>query len=191
MAIPTKHKITYACGHTKTEDLKTRFPDKPVTKLNKGFADFLSEKNQENERVCGPCFKESRKVDENQWMLDIADFEQKYQLPDLEGSEKQHEKGVVDSARKDRHSVLQELFENPSDDAKSQHATLLEASRELTRVNFWTDNLGFKIRKDNDYGQDEYITLILDGLREKQEREAAGDDDRIETENPHDWDGQE
>lgn len=191
MAIPTKHKITYACGHTKTEDLKARFPDKPVTKLNKGFADFLSEKNQENERVCTPCFKESRKVDENQWMLDIADFEQKYQLPDLEGSEKQHEKGVVDSGRKDRYSVLQELFENSSDDAKSQHATLLDASRELTRVNFWTDNLGFKIRKDNDYGQAEYITLILDGLREKQEREAAGVDDRIETENPHDWDGQE
>lgn len=189
MAIPTKHKITYACGHAVTEDLKKRFPDKPVTKLNKGFADFLSEKNQENNRICTPCFKDSRKVDENQWMLDIEDFEQKYLLPELEGSPKQLEKGVVDSGRKDRHSVLQELFEDPSEDAKAQHATLLDASRELAHVNFWTDNLGFKLRKDNNYGQDEYITLILDGLREKQEREASGEDERIETENPHDWDG--
>src|SRR5699024_10122938 len=53
----------------------------------------------------------------------------------------------------------------------------------LTRAGWWTDNLGFKIRTDADYGQDEYVELSLDGARKIDKNPT----DHIENENPHDW----
>lgn len=191
--IPTRHKIEYSCGHTVTEDLKKRFPDKPVTKLNPGFADFLSKKNQENERVCSDCFKDQRKQDDTQWLLDIEAFEQKYKLPAFDGTEKQlaHE-GLVQSAMKSRHSVLSVLFEDPEEAAKQRHGELLDAARAVVHINFWTDNdgrhggLGYGLRKDHDYGQEEFIEALLTKHQEEKERAASGETtEHIETENPY------
>lgn len=191
--IPTKHKIEYSCGHTVTEDLKKRFPNKPTTRLNPGFADFLSEKNKENERVCSECFKTQRQQDDSQWLLDIEAFEQKYQLPSFDGTDKQlaHE-GLVQSAMKSRHSVLAALFEDPEDEAKQRHAELLDAARAVAHINFWTDNdgrhggLGYGLRKDYDYGQPEFIETLLNKHQEEQHRTARGEDtEHIETENPY------
>lgn len=186
--IPTKHKIEYSCGHTNTEDLKKRFPDKPVTKLNKGFANFLSEKNKESERVCSNCFKEQRKKDDTQWLLDIEAFEEKYQLPQFTGTENQlASEGLVKNAMKSRHSVLAALFEDPAEEAKDRHGELLDAARAVTHISFWTndDGLGYGVRKDNDYGQPEYIELLLAKHEEEKERAAMSEDSGyIETENP-------
>lgn len=186
--IPTKHKIEYSCGHTTTEDLKKRFPDKPVTKLTKGFANFLSEKNKESERICSNCFKEQRKKDDTQWLLDIEAFEEKYQLPQFTGTEKQlSSEGLVKNAMKSRHSVLAALFEDPAEEAKERHGELLDAARAVTHINFWTndDGLGYGVRKDNDYGQPEHIELLLAKHEEEKEHAAMGEDSGyIETENP-------
>lgn len=188
--IPTKHKIEYSCGHTVTEDLKKMFSDKPVTKLNKGFADFLSEKwsDPENGRVCGDCFKEQRKKDDTQWLLDIEAFEEKYNLPQFTGSEKQlASEGLVKNAMKSRHSVLAALFEDPEEEAKERHGELLDAARAVTHISFWIndDGLGYGVRKENNYGKPEYIELLLAKHEEEKERAAKGEDSGyIETENP-------
>ncbi|GFZ82330.1 hypothetical protein [Nesterenkonia alkaliphila] len=199
--IPTKHNITFKCGHTEKVDLGPggRWP-KPANK-RKSFALWASSEdgfaNPEKGMDCSNCWGEARKQDDTQWLLDIEQFEQKYQLPEFTGTEKQlASEGLVKSAMKSRHSVLRELFEEPTEEAKAQHGQLLEAARTVTHMNFWTDDdgrhggLGYGVRKDNDYGQEEYIELLLAKYQEELDRAANQEGtERIETENPHDWDG--
>jgi len=120
-------------------------------------------------------------------MLDIDQFEIDFQLPDLTGTEKQHNAGLVDSTRRDRHTVVTALLDDETTEYREQREEILEAAKSLTRAGWWTNNLGFKVRTDSEYGHDEYVELIFDGAREIDESPA----EHIEYENPLDWtDGQ-
>lgn len=189
--VKTSFPISYHCGHSQKVDLKKRFPKKPLHKINQGFADWLSERNTEDERVCDNCFKESKTVDHNQWMLDIQAFEEKYILPEFTGTDKQlNSDGLVEGAKKDRYAVLSELFEDPTEEAKEQHSALLDAARTVAYIGFWRNTLGYKERTEAGYGQSEYIALLLSAAEEEHDRQQNTENsDYIDTENPHDWDG--
>lgn len=192
MSIPTKFPVKHRCGHSPLIDLANN----PNEKLNRGptkragFANWLSDKwaEPENGQDCPTCFKEKRgankEVDERQWMLDIEEFETKYALPELRGTDKMIESGLVISASKDRYSVLSELFNEERSEHMDKHGELLDAARSLDWAGFWTNHLGFKIRKDREYGQDEFVALVLDGAEEESKRQANKSDKFIETENP-------
>lgn len=194
MGIPTKFPVKHKCGHSPLIDLANNRNDK----LNRGptkregFATWLSEKwsDPDDGRDCGKCFKASRNKDtelnERQWMLDIEEFDTKYQLPELRGTEKMIDSGLVDSARKDRYSILSLLFDSEQSQHTDKHGDLLDASRVLDWAGFWTNHLGFKVRKDRDYGQDEFVEILIDGAAEEAKRkESATDGEHIETENPY------
>ena len=192
MAIPTKWPIDHRCGHTVKIDLKQKYSKGPSER--EGFAHWASKawSDPEKGRDCPDCFKQKRQVDFNQWMLDVEEFEQRYILPELRGSEKQFSSGLIDSARRDRHSVISELFDPERSGHMDKHGSLLDAVRVLDHVNWWTNNLGFKVRKERNYGQDEAVELILDGAEVEAQRQAAQQQpgsEYIESENPHHWDG--
>lgn len=193
MAFQEKFPIKHKCGHTQSINLATNKNDKlnrgPVDRP--GFAKWLSDAwgDSENGRDCPKCFKASRlqdsELNERQWMLDIEEFETKYHLPELRGTEKMQSSGLVDNARKDRFAVLGTLFDPDESTHMDQHGELLSASRELGWAGFWATHLGVKVRREHEYGQDEYVTLIVDGAAaEAQRKDRFKDSGHIETENP-------
>lgn len=188
--IPTLLPVKYKCGHTEKRDLARIAPSKRRAAASSDFWATRAGRDGTG-LVCRKCFDSAKSVDREQrmrqWMLDIEQFETEHQLPDLRGTEKQHNAGLVDSARRDRHTVLTAVLDDETTEYPEQRADVLEAAKALTRAGWWTNNLGFKIRTDADYGQDEYVELIFDGAREIDENPT----EHIENENPHDWtDGQ-
>lgn len=184
--VTKKFPVQYSCGDTLTIDLRKTFPKKNVTTLNQGLADWMTKKNHEDGRLCPDCKKAENRADETQWLLDIEQFEIKYQLPEFTGNEKQlASEGLVIAAMKNRHSVLLELFESPHDEARAHHATLLEAAREVTYIGFWRNELDYKERTARKYGQPEYMELLLDAQQvQRQRAQEHHDTEYIETENP-------
>lgn len=193
MGIPAKFSIKHKCGHTQLIDLANNRNDK----LNRGptkredFAGWLSGvwSDPETGRDCTECFKAANRKDadlnERQWMLDIEDFETKYSLPALRGTEKMVSSGLVDSARKDRYTVLSVLFDSDESEHMDKHGDLLDASRTLDWAGFWVTHLGFKVRKTRGYGQTENVEILLDGANEEaQKKQRLADHEHIETENP-------
>lgn len=187
--IPTMWPVKYKCGHTEKRDLSKVPPSKRKAAAG---SDFWSTKAGPNDdgMVCSKCFKEQTAEDTEkrtrQWMLDIAAFEDEHQLPELTGTDKQISSGLVDSARKDRYTVLTELLDDDNPDQAAQQ--VIEAARALTRAGWWTNNVGFKTRKDLDYGPEEYAELILDGAQQAV-TDADSDRETVTAENPFDWDG--
>ncbi|HIW98575.1 MAG TPA: hypothetical protein H9871_00360 [Candidatus Nesterenkonia stercoripullorum] len=188
--IPTHFPVTYKCGHTEKRDLSAI----PVSRRKQAAAsDFWSTKagRDGDGLICGSCFNQTREKDKEdflrQLMLDVESFEQERQLPELEGSPKQQESGLIDSARRDRYAVLSALLSPEESEHPEKKDEVLEAAAVLTRAGWWTDNLSYKDRNSLEYGQDEYLEFLLDGA--EQQRRRSDDGERIETENPHDWDG--
>lgn len=190
MAIPTVFPVKYKCGHTEKRDLSKVAPSKRKALAE---SDFFARKAGKNDDglVCKSCFNADREQDTaaflRQLMLDSEAFEEHHDLPALTGTDKQISSGLVDSARKDRYSVLNELLD--SDEYADRADETLDAARTLTWAGWWTNHLGYKERRiENDYGPEEYIELIIDGAAEEAKREPR---EQISPENPHDWDPSE
>lgn len=185
MAIPTTFPVKYKCGHTEKRDLSKVAASK---RRQLAESDFFATKAGKNDDglVCKKCFNAERESDTEtflrQLMLDAEAFEAEHELPELTGTDKQISSGLVESARKDRFTVLDAIATD--DDHFEQFPAALEAARSLTWGGWWTNNLGYKIRKDNEYGPEEYIELIIDGAAEEAKREPR---EQISPENPHDW----
>lgn len=186
MAIPTSFPVKYKCGHTEKRDMSNVAPS---NRKQLAESDFFATKagKDDDGMVCGRCFKEQSGADKEafirQLMLDTEAFEDHHELPELTGTEKQRTSGLVDSARRDRYTVLSEVLD--SNDAADQADETLDAARVLTWAGWWTNHLGYKERAiDNEYGVEEYIELILDGAEQESKKEPS---ERIEPENPHDW----
>ena len=184
--IPTTLPVKYKCGHTEKRDLSGVSPSKRRAAANSDFWATRAGKDGTG-LVCRKCFDATREEDKEQrmrqWMLDIDEFETQLSLPALTGSEKQHSSGLVDSARRDRHTILTELLDEQDSHYPEQHDDILTAAHALTRAGWWTNNLGFKTRTTSEYGPEEYLELLFDGARDAAERA----EEYIETENPHDW----
>lgn len=185
--IPTLWPVKYKCGHTEKRDLGSV----PPTKRRAAAAsDFWATQAAGDGMVCSKCFRTRRAQDRDKWlrqmMLDIEQFETEHALPELTGTDKQLTSGLIESARRDRYSVLSELTDPETAEQPDRGDELLAAAKTLTWAGWWTNNLGYRLRKEHDYGQDEYIELILDGAEQEANREPA---ERIINENPHDWTG--
>src|SRR5699024_9869026 len=162
-AIPTKLPITFSCGQTETKDLSSTPAGKRKSRaygLGKHF-------------VCAKCFKKQgqQNLDEfnKETLADAMGFEKEYDLPELEGSEKQ-----VPCATKSRYEVPSEITD--SDETPSQHAqanNLFAIAPDLTTAGWWIDNF----RDTSDLQVDGLIELITTAVDEP-------DEDRIDTENP-------
>lgn len=188
--VPTQWPVKYKCGHTERRDLS----NVPPTKRRRAAeSDFWSTKagRAGDGLVCKKCFGAERSQDKEQrmrqWMLDIEQFESDHDLPKLQGTLRQLDSGLVDSARRDRHSVLSALLDDEETEYPERREEILAAVHTLNRAGWWTGNLGFNTRRDFDYGQEEYVELVLDGAQQEAKREDA----RIENENPHAWAGDE
>lgn len=186
MAISTSFPVKYKCGHTEKRDLSNVAASK---RRQLAESDFFATKagSDDDGMVCDKCFKENQKVDKEafirQLMLDTEAFENQHELPEMTGTEKQVTSGLVESARRDRFTVLEAILE--SDEFAEQGDAALSAARTLTWGGWWTNHLGYKERRiDNDYGPEEYLELIIDGADQEAKRESTN---RIEAENPHDW----
>lgn len=177
--VPTHWPVTYKCGHKEKRDLSKVPPSKRAAAA---ASDFFATKagKDKNGMVCTKCFNKEHKQFLRQIMLDTEQFETDHQLPELTGTDKQVSAGLVESARRDRCTVLADVVENTDDSA-----AVLDAARSLTWAGWWVNTLGYKLRTKFEYGTDEYVELITDGA----EQEAKREDHHIESENPHDWKG--
>lgn len=184
--IPTTLPVKYKCGHTKPRDLSNISPS-----LRRSFAksNFFAQQAGKNKdgMVCPDCFNEQRGKETEQYlrqlMLDAEQFETDYHLPELTGTERQRSSGLVDSARRDRYTVLSELLGDESE--FPEYADLiLNSAANLTRAGWWATNLGYKERKESDYGQEEFKELIIDGSQQELEYQKHRRDEYVETENP-------
>ncbi|SMX98849.1 hypothetical protein [Brevibacterium linens] len=185
MAIPTVFPVKYKCGHTEKRDLSRVAPSKRKSLAESDFFATKAGKNDDG-LVCKKCFNAERENDTEaflkQLMLDTEAFEAEHGLPELTGTDKQISSGLVESARKDRFTVLDTIAND--EEYADQFPTVLEAAQTLTWGGWWTNNLGFKTRKDNEYGPEEFVELIIDGAEEEAKRAPSA---RAEPENPHDW----
>lgn len=165
MAIPTKARITYTCGHRETRDLS----DTPAGK-RKSKAQWFA-KNF----TCTRCFKDSRTgeaaKDANQRALDAEAFAEQHGLPELTGSQKQ-----VFWASILRHETLAVVL-----DGHERSEAVTEAAQRITWAGWWMDNLNWKDRQDHDYDAEDFAELILSGPAAQAER----DETHVETENPY------
>lgn len=185
MAIPTVFPVKYKCGHTEKRDLSRVAPSKRKQLAESDFFATKAGKNDDG-MVCKKCFNAERENDTEaflkQLMLDTEAFEAEHGLPGLTGTDKQLSSGLVESARKDRFTVLDTIAND--EEYADQFPTVLEAAHSLRWGGWWTNNLGYKTRKDNEYGPEEFVELIIDGAEEEAKREPS---ERAEPENPHDW----
>lgn len=185
MAIPTVFPVKYKCGHTEKRDLSNIPASKRRQLANSDFFATVAGPNDDG-MVCRKCFNAAQGRDTEaflaQLMLDAESFEAEHDLPELTGTDKQVSSGLVESARRDRFSVLDEIAQNEA--YTDQLPAVLTAARTLTWGGWWTNELGYKIRKAAEYGPEEYIELIIDGAEQEAKKDRS---ERIEPENPHDW----
>lgn len=184
--IPTHYPVKYKCGHTATRDLSAVPPSR---RAQASRSDFFATKagKDENGMVCPSCFKKDRAADTetylNQLMLDAEAFEKDHDFPDLEGTDRMVSSGLVEGARRDRYTVLAALLGEDSE-YPSDREQILAAAQALTWAGWWVNTLSYRIRKDNEYSQEEFYTLVIDGAAEEAKRDRS---ERIVAENPHDW----
>lgn len=155
MAIATKFKIKFTCGHSEIKDLS----DVPSGKRH-DRARYMGKTY-----ICNKCFKQVDKENlakHNAQLLAEAEvFEEEHELPELTGSEKQ-----ISWATKVRYELLSaalEIVEDPEE--------LLEPARTIGWAGWWIDY------KDAD--AEEVLELVQTGARKAQDRE-----ERVESENP-------
>ncbi|WP_350270834.1 hypothetical protein AAFP32_04590 [Brevibacterium sp. CBA3109] len=183
--IPTHYPVKYKCGHSASTDLSKVPPSRRAQAARSDFYATKAGKDQ-NGMICPSCFKKQRATDTesflNQLMLDTEAFETEHDLAALEGTDRMVSSGLVDSARRDRYTVLSTLL---GDDTEypDNHDDVLSAAQALTWAGWWANTLSYGIRKDNDYGQEEFYTLVIDGAEQEAKRDKS---ERIVAENPHD-----
>ena len=160
MAVATKYKIKFTCGHSEIKDLSDTPAGKRANKatwMGKNFS-------------CNKCFKaqgQQELAKDNAEMLAEAEvFEEENDLPELEGSEKQ-----IPWATRIRYTTLAAGLEHEQA-SEERINEILEAARTLTKCGWWIDY------KDMD--PDEVYEVVTTGaVTAKQKAEET-----IETENP-------
>lgn len=184
--IPTHYPVKYKCGHSASTDLSKVPPSRRAQAARSDFYATKAGKDKDG-MICPNCFKKQRTADTesflNQLMLDTEAFETAHDLPDLEGTDRMVSSGLVESARRDRYTVLSTLLGEDSEYPDNRD-DVLGAAQSLTWAGWWANTLSYGIRKDNDYGQEEFYTLVIDGAEQEAKRDKS---DRVVAENPHDW----
>ncbi|WP_058043948.1 hypothetical protein [Streptomyces roseifaciens] len=137
MAVRTHWTIDHTCGHQAEHDLSDRAADRRA-----GFARWLEA------RDCSDCWKaarESSPADKEQWLAArraeeqeaATGWEQRYEMPPLEGPEK-----AVEWAVRCRHQLVTAAYtalavEGDLDDA--DWSEIEEKVRTVTRAGWWID----------------------------------------------------
>ncbi|MBF6671133.1 hypothetical protein [Glutamicibacter sp. FBE19] len=160
MAVATKYKIKFTCGHSEVKDLATTPAGKRANKATWMGKTFK----------CSKCFrakgKEELAKDNAELLAEAEVFEDEHDLPELEGSEKQ-----IPWATRIRYQCLAAGLEH-LDGNDEQIDEVLDAARTLTKSGWWIDY------KDMD-AHEVYEVVTTGAVSAKQK--AA---ETIETENP-------
>lgn len=160
MAVATKYKIKFTCGHSEVKDLATSPAGKRANKATWMGKNF----------TCSKCFKakgqEELAKDNAELLAEAEVFEDENELPELEGSEKQ-----IPWATRVRYQTLAAGLEYLEGN-NEQIDEVLEAARTLTKSGWWIDY------KDMD--ADEVYEVVTTGAVTAKQKAA----ENIETENP-------
>ncbi|WP_431711472.1 hypothetical protein [Glutamicibacter uratoxydans] len=160
MAIATRYKIKFTCGHTEIKDLGTTPPGKRVSKA-RWMGDTYT---------CTTCFKAADRKDLDKLNADtLADaevFGQHHDLPDLEGSDKQ-----LPWATRVRYQLLTDGLDDIGHDSPEAQE-LITAARTITRCGWWIDY------KDAD--PDEVFEVVTTGAIKAKEQAQ----NHVASENP-------
>ena len=160
MAVATKYKIKFTCGHSEIKDLSTTLAGKRASKASWMGKNF----------TCNKCFKEQGTKelakDNAQTLAEAETFEQENDLPELTGSEKQ-----IPWATRVRYQLLA-VGMDELQGADDQIDNLLAAARTINRAGWWIDY------KDAD--PDEVYEVVTTGAVKAAQRAA----ETVETENP-------
>lgn len=161
MAIATKYKIKFTCGHIETKDLTSAPAGKRAGKATWMGKNF----------TCSKCFKAAGQAelakDNAQVLAEAEVFENENDLPELTGSEKQ-----LRWATQVRYENLAAGIEHLGE-GSPESAEVLVAARTITRAGWWIDY------KDMD--PDEVYEVVTTGAVEAAEK-AKND---VITENPY------
>lgn len=161
MAVATKYKIKFTCGHSEVKDLATTPAGKRANKATWMGKNFN----------CSKCFKakgqEELAKDNAELLAEAEVFEEEHDLPELEGSEKQ-----IPWATRVRYQSLAAGLEHLVGN-EDQIDEVLEAARTLTKSGWWIDY------KDMD--ADEVYEVVTTGAVTARQKAA----ENIETENPY------
>ncbi|NWN87260.1 MAG: hypothetical protein HLX51_01740 [Micrococcaceae bacterium] len=163
MAIPTKYDIEFSCGHKETKDLSKTAPGKRKARsfgLGKNF-------------VCSRCFKkqghDALEKQNQQQLVDAGAFESEYQLPAIQGTQKQ-----INWATRVRYEVLAEIVD--SDESESDQRTavhVIDVAKAIPKAGWWLDNC-----TDKSLTVDDLIELITTAVEDDAGR------DEVQLENP-------
>lgn len=160
MAIATKYKINFSCGHAETKDLGTTPAGKRASK-----ARWMGEKY-----TCSKCFKAADQKDLDklnaQTLVEAEVFEQEHELPELQGSEKQ-----VPWATRVRYQLLSDGLDEVGHDSPEAQE-LIVAAQTITRCGWWIDY------KDADPG--EVFEVVTTGAVKVKEQA----ENHVDSENP-------
>lgn len=183
MGVPTTWPVKYKCGHTEKRDLSRVPASRRREAANSTFWATKAGKDGDG-LVCTKCFNEHREANKDQWrrqlLIDSEQFSTDHDLPELTGTEKQQQSGLVDSAQIDRFTVLSSIIDELNE---SEAETAIEAAKAITRAGWWTNNVGYTARKELELDATDLSELIVE------EAENTDTAEYIDTENPHDWDG--
>lgn len=184
MAIPTHYPVKYKCGHTVKTDL-SKIP--ASRRAEAARSDFYVSRARDGKGMdCPRCFKKNATVDKEQFlkqlMLDTVAFEEEHELPDLTGTDKMVSSGLIDSARRDRFTVLSMIADDA--DHADDWSSILTDTQSLTWAGWWVNNFSYKIRKENETTAEDVVELIHDGAEQEANQPRT---DAYATENPHDW----
>lgn len=141
MPVKTHWEIKYSCGHTGTEDLSNRKPDRRA-----GFAKWWGKR-----RVCRDCFNANRKNDGEGWIEDkdewlrskraeedaaAQQWAQDAKMPPLTGSEK-----AAAWASRVRHQAVVSLYSWAVEEehAPDDYDQAEEIARSIDRAGWWLD----------------------------------------------------
>lgn len=163
MAIPEEFDIKFSCGHKETKDLSKYPAGKRKARafgLGKNF-------------VCSRCFKkqghDALEKQNQQQLIDAEAFEAEYQLPAIQGTEKQ-----VSWATRVRYEVLAEIVD--SDESASDQRTavhVIDVAKAIPKAGWWLDNC-----TDKNLVVDDLIELITTAVEDDADR------DEVQLENP-------
>lgn len=161
MAIATKYKIKFSCGHLEVKDLGATPAGKRASK-----ARWLGE-----QYTCVKCFKKADQKELEKLNADIlADaevFEDENNLPELQGTEKQ-----LPWATRLRFQLLTDGLEQVGSET-DQAQQLLAAARTITRCGWWIDY--------KEASTDEVFEVVTTGAVKVSEQA----ENHVATENPY------
>ncbi|MFW0168779.1 hypothetical protein [Rothia sp. P4278] len=132
MAVATEYKIKLSCGHTETRDLS----DQPAHN-RKSYASWLSKKGS-----CHKCFIKNNQAEIEAKRLEVATSNmQKFELQDLEGTERQQHYGLLVRDRLLVQAIEHFLRgeEPPFNDDEFENR-ILEPARRFSHAGWWMDN---------------------------------------------------